>query len=360
MPKINIMKQLSSIFLALIISANISGNNSISNDLLPAPGNYVFHKQEISKHDFDPGDEGGSVTWSFQVNPGSEQFYLKVKNASEHSASNHFPYADIVIINDFWSQYPNAMDSNFHFYGTKDNVLEKHGRVDYDENGVDLIINKFENWEVQLYRPVTFGYFSSDQWSSSFFVPSLEENIRWVNGLNSYESNAVGTLNIHGRALTNVSRLSRTRSYYVSSLSQGTYKMTKTTYEWYHPDVSFPIAALTKEVNEKEGSTKYYAYFIDEVHFGSLGIVEEKDEFVSQVYPNPTSGNLNVSYNLNVESHVQIGIIDGKGAELMILLDETQSIGNQHFTMNVNLSPGFYWLKMNVNNNISLKPVIIE
>ena len=113
------MKQLSSIILSLVFSGSIVGNPSISNDLLPAPGIYTFHKQEISKHDFNVGGEGGSVSWSFQVNPDSKTFHLKVKKASEHSAFHQFPYSDIVITNDFWSQYPNKMDSNFHFYSTK-------------------------------------------------------------------------------------------------------------------------------------------------------------------------------------------------------------------------------------------------
>ena len=88
----------------------------------------------------------------------------------------------------------------------------------------------------------------------------------------------------------------------------------------------------------------------------------EPDSFSINIFPNPVSTNLNLTYLLDEMSIVALKLLDLKGATVANLLNETEYSGvNQiNIPMPEGLSEGIYILKAEVNNKSYLKKIIIS
>lgn len=71
-----------------------------------------------------------------------------------------------------------------------------------------------------------------------------------------------------------------------------------------------------------------------------------------RVYPNPTTGNLNVEYYSKVSGTVRLKVIDVNGKTLYIISNDART-GNNNYSLNLrNLSPGTYVLELSSNGNV--------
>lgn len=198
----------------------------------------------ISKFDADGievGPEGENVTWDFSVLPDSmEPMNLVVESPNQSAYKSSFPDADFVVRNNFYgSRGLSETDQNHHFFKIENNQLVKLGRTDvFSANNV--LVNTFDDAEVQLTYPLKFGVNSSDNFSGSFVSSGI--NFVWK-GNDSYTVDGTGKLVLQGRTLENVVRLKRTRNYRSeSSLINNDWDFV--TYEWYIEGVPFPVLVI--------------------------------------------------------------------------------------------------------------------
>ncbi len=91
------------------------------------------------------------------------------------------------------------------------------------------------------------------------------------------------------------------------------------------------------------------------------GITEYENNFLNmQLYPNPTTDKIHLTYNLITSGAVSIKIYDVKGQLVESLLDEKQSAGEQVLDKNISLSRGIYMLNLNVEGKQIVKKLIVE
>ncbi len=88
-------------------------------------------------------------------------------------------------------------------------------------------------------------------------------------------------------------------------------------------------------------------------------------ELMFKIFPNPARDEVSMVYNVEEESHVNISILDSFGRHISILFDNKQSPGNQIFNWNLHakgqkLIPGIYIIKLNINDNVIIKKLVIN
>jgi hypothetical protein len=77
------------------------------------------------------------------------------------------------------------------------------------------------------------------------------------------------------------------------------------------------------------------------------------------VYPNPTKENLNINYQLNKNGSVEISIISMDGRVIEKLLSENKAKGDYTLNWNSQLESGTYFVKIQNEENITTKKIII-
>lgn len=80
-----------------------------------------------------------------------------------------------------------------------------------------------------------------------------------------------------------------------------------------------------------------------------------------EVYPNPVSDQLNLSYTVNKNANVTIKIMDVLGNEVTTLLSQRVDAGPQKktFSLSNKLSSGFYFLRLVVGTESVIKRISI-
>jgi hypothetical protein len=80
-----------------------------------------------------------------------------------------------------------------------------------------------------------------------------------------------------------------------------------------------------------------------------------------KVYPNPVSDQLNLTYRVNKDSNITIKIMDVLGNEILTLLSEHISAGEQTNSFNIasKLSSGFYFVRVVAGSESVIKRISI-
>jgi len=88
-------------------------------------------------------------------------------------------------------------------------------------------------------------------------------------------------------------------------------------------------------------------------------IVEQSVTEDLNIYPNPISSNVIISYNLKQSSHVTLKILDLSGKEMLTLVNELQKQGEQKVNYNSHgLKPGVYFCVLKTTEGIQTKKII--
>jgi hypothetical protein len=86
----------------------------------------------------------------------------------------------------------------------------------------------------------------------------------------------------------------------------------------------------------------------------------EKPQNEALVFPNPSTGLINIDFNLAEKSMVDISIFSIDGKMIQTILSEEKTQGNHTINwQNNNLPEGTYFVKIQTNNNIESKKIII-
>lgn len=105
--------------------------------------------------------------------------------------------------------------------------------------------------------------------------------------------------------------------------------------------------------------------YIDEINLSgtTVGIDEDFESSVNlNIYPNPTTDNATVSFNLNDKQKAEVKVYDVVGKEISILVNSELASGTHKFDLNKNtkLAPGIYFVKLTVAGHSITKKVIVK
>ncbi len=105
--------------------------------------------------------------------------------------------------------------------------------------------------------------------------------------------------------------------------------------------------------------------YIDEINLSgtTVGIEEDFENSVNlNIYPNPSTDNATVSFDLNDKQKVDLKIYDVVGKEISTLVNSELPTGTHKFELNKNtkLASGIYFVKLTVDGRSITKKVVVE
>ena len=81
------------------------------------------------------------------------------------------------------------------------------------------------------------------------------------------------------------------------------------------------------------------------------------------IYPNPNNGDFLLTYNLPEKSNVRVSVIDLTGREIVEISEKAQMAGDHQQEIAIagnQLSAGIYMVKLQANNQVYVKKLVIE
>lgn len=97
----------------------------------------------------------------------------------------------------------------------------------------------------------------------------------------------------------------------------------------------------------------------EKLYIGILDLVNEHDDPLIQVYPNPFTTETTLEYELNQPSKVHVIIFNQLGEKVMEILNNCQAKGINEIGIDLNgLEPGVYFCTLKTNNGIQTKKLI--
>lgn len=106
-------------------------------------------------------------------------------------------------------------------------------------------------------------------------------------------------------------------------------------------------------------------FFLDDINFGdqfTIGMNQLIKRAHMSMFPNPTTGETTVKFNLDNSANVSLQVVDVLGKQVLPVTQATFAAGEQTIAINKNksLSPGIYFVNLDINGTKLTKKLIIE
>jgi hypothetical protein len=174
-------------------------------------------------------------------------------------------------------------------------------------------------------------------------------------------ADATGTLVLPNTIIPNVLRVKQ-NSDYVQANACNEVNISSTKYTYYsqfHKQPLLTIIEQTKTYQDGRVETKNEC-FLNEIALAytennSSQVENIKADFKYSIYPNPFDNQILISYSLEQITEIKIELFDILGVKVGdILTEKTQAKGYYEYefqTINLNLKPGVYFIKLTCGNN---------
>ncbi len=323
---------------------------------MPSVG-YSFSTSSVELGSANEGASGANVMWDFSMLADTgEVTSASFVDASTLSQSSSFPGANIAFStqsggNNYYS-FVNANTNNFQLLGNFFNTTF---------GDVNMI---YTNPQIQYQFPATFNSTLSDPFRYEIALNiGLGSTSTSTTGTSSYIVDAYGTLFNWSGTYTNVLRFKhRTLSVdttYSSYFGQNdtSYSETRSTmYEWVSiiEGGSIPIYSITYDTTITDGETGYSVSANHSYNNDNTGFLKLSNENI-QLFPNPTSGKINVSIQPDVEK-ILVSDLSGRVVNT-IQTTKSNSTSIQEFDLSA-IQPGVYYLQIQSPKGITVKKFI--
>jgi hypothetical protein len=295
----------------------------------------------------EPGQAGMNVTWDFSGLELKDDFQGSIDQAFFAQNASDFSNANVVL---------KEFSNQFFFEGNENQLLLKGVAV----NGKPIM--KFSEPFVKMKYPFTMGDQFSGTYGGKYFAGKTTGTI---DGNYNVKADAYGKLILPGGVeVPNALRVKTVRNY-TRKLNSSASQVQVTTYRWYAENVRFPMLVFieNKVTNGNREHVSHQAAYKDQYTAlkKSTSVDEELFEAKLNVYPNPYKELLNIEYNLKETGEVKIELFNSVGQKLKTIVDETRSGGEYAHELKaseLNLKPGAYYIKFNLNGKEKLQKVM--
>ncbi|MDO8999493.1 MAG: T9SS type A sorting domain-containing protein [Bacteroidota bacterium] len=226
-----------------------------------------------------------------------------------------------------------------------------------------LSINLNANSAIVSIWPIAFGYNKTDVFSGTASVQTPTANLTGTaNGNLKTVASGNGTVVLPGGlTFTNVLQVTTTQtinvSLFVGPFPAGTATIMSTNYQYYHSTQKFPIISINYQSTSGSFSNNIATIRINNNVIAGIDEASLNTTFL--IYPNPTSGKLNVMLSNTKSENVSIKIINNIGQIVKTInLGNATDINNQLDLSG--LASGVYFVKTTIGNSSSSKKLIKE
>lgn len=240
-----------------------------------------------------PGSAGANVTWNFSNVSSTGTSTVSYVNPSATPFGSNFPNATVAL-----SLGSGAYD----YYSGTTSAFSREGSA----NSSTYI--PYSDAEKLLHYPVTYNSSNTDNLYSTYTSNSVSLT---RSGTTTSTADGYGTLILPYGTLTDVMRVKIEQNYEDSYQSTPFYDYQVTIYVWYKAGIHYPVFSLTS-TSINGGSPVEYASYLDASAVG-VGINESVMAQSLNVFPNPSSDVVNVSFSLESASDVKLSVFNMLG-----------------------------------------------
>lgn len=279
-----------------------------------------------------PGSAGASQVWNLSgMAATSTTNYTAVTVASTPNGAS-FPSANIAVTD----------GTNYAYLNGTPTLLQNSG---IDGGGV---VMSYSNLEDELHYPFNYTNTFNDSWATTF-----------TNGLTFYRTGtSTVTADGYGTVTTPAGTFNNTLRVHLYQVYQDSANIgspiiinyTNDEYFWYLPGNHYTVASVYSLTTN--GSPTTAGSYLNVV---TTGVNEHHGAFSSlNLYPNPSSQNINVNYEASGYQNISMNIFNSMGQKIKSL-DNVSSFGvGNTLTVSVNdLPSGIYYLQMNGDGILS-------
>lgn len=139
--------------------------------------------------------------------------------------------------------------------------------------------------------------------------------------------------------------------------------------QWYIS--TLPLSSATTSTINPIQTGSYYVIVVENgcksapsnsIFYNITGIDENNTNSLNvNIYPNPFNGKTTISYTLTEDENVELTVVDITGQELLKLINQKQSKGNQSILIDASgFSSGIYFYKLKAGNTLQKGKLIIN
>jgi hypothetical protein len=313
-------------FGSLISTANVVAQPTLTaSGINPAVGDQI---NSNGANYVSPGNAGANQTWdlSAMVSSGSGSFTYTTASSTTYASS--YPNANVATNASGEYVYYKTSATTWQFYGA-----------------VTSVTMSYSNPEDMLRFPFTYNNSYIDTWATTFINGGYTF---YRTGKDSVSADSYGTLITPAGTFTNVLRVHFVQNYqdsvYISSTSMiTTYHNDE--YMWYLNGNHNPIATVY-DLTSSSGPLAQQGNYMSNVS----GINEPSVLISYNLFPNPSSENLNVNLNLKEDQKIEIKIFNLSGELIEVPVSANAKQGTNDYRINVNNLPaGIYFAEMILN-----------
>lgn len=221
---------------------------------------------------------------------------------------------------------------------------------------------KYEQPPLKISFPFTFGSSESGVFSGTYTTSDVSGSIE---GTYEILADAYGTLILPDVTIENAIRVKNTK-YYTKTYNNYSTDIELETYRWYHQGNRYPLLVLTKVTSTNSNGNTYtstQAAFKSEVNKNAIVENAVSIDNSINIYPNPVTDIVNISYTLLADEKVNISLYDISGKKLNTLMNESRKAGAHTESIEINKAHkgiGAGILKVETGNGTVTQSIIFE
>lgn len=325
--------------------------------LNPAIGDSIFLKQCDSTYVQTAG--GAGVTWNYGDMGGytsSDDYGVPYRDATTMPDYSNPGIGNSTVAQD----PPTFKGGDAYVLPSASNVLLYGYSINIAGLGSVVMDMDTDPAEIMTYP---FTYLTSN---SDAFSGTLHSSLGTYpfSGQVTVTGDGYGTLNMPFMAgIPNVLRVHTHDSTFANAGILGTFTFLNHRWEYYEPSFTMPgvdakYPLLTFATSDLNGAQSAWVTT-------QLKVIASVTEFTVanelSVYPNPAEDQTTFSYNLTKDAMVNINIVGAQGNIIQKVYNDKANAGQQKVTIDTrNLAAGYYFIKIDIDNQTTLEKLIVK
>ena len=354
--------------LMFVFSSSIFAQITVTTTDLPSSSSKIRLSTALTAGSIDYTLTGANYNWDFSTLVSVSQ---TIDTFVTVASTSLYYYPSFILSANQAEKQPNmnllifTLSNTYNFY--------KNSSASYSEIGYGTQFSvipvpiplKYDNPDVMYKFPLNYNNVDSCASNGNVSLPTLgyygEKKTRHnlVDGWGSITT-PYGTFN----ALRVKSVITVMDSLHLDTIMTFPINITRniTEYKWIAKNLGYPLLTITETSTGGLPATKTYVYMDSLRQFAGIQSNNINKAINLKISPNPAKDQINIEYNINASADVDISVFDLTGKKVKTLLKNKQDKGEYELPVSLQaegFNKGIYFIKLTVNNNCTVKKLVV-